>query len=94
MAYIGAIEPFTGTDFQPYQERIEAYFEANDIGVIAADASEAAIRNADRKKVQHLIAVIGKETYGILKDCCLPEKPSEKNFAEVWKILQDYYRPS
>ena len=78
MTYIGIIEAFTGNDFEAYQERLEAYFEANDIGGVNEDATESEKKAADRKMVAHAITVMDRETYDTLKDCCLPEKPMEK----------------
>ena len=60
MAYTGVIEHFAGNDFEAYQERLEAYFEANDIGSINENSSQADITKADKKKVAHTIAVMGK----------------------------------
>ena len=94
MAYVGVIESFTGSDFESYQERLEAYFLANDIGTINDDVTEEQRAVADKKKVAHTIAVIGKEAYNTLKDCCFPEKPSEKKFADICKILKEHYKPS
>ena len=51
-------------------------------------------KKADKKKVAHAIAVIGKTTYDVLKDLCLPDKPTEKSFKEVCSLLKGYYRPS
>ena len=94
MAQIGIIEPFTGSDFEAYQERLEAYFEANEIGRVGSDATEEQKKKADRKMVAHTIAVMGKESYNTLKDCCLPDKPTDKSFADICKIMQEYYKPS
>ena len=42
MSLIGVLDAFNGDDFEPYQERLEAYFTVNEIGVISdtADISE------------------------------------------------------
>ena len=32
MSFIGVLEPFDGNNFETYQERLETYFNANDIG--------------------------------------------------------------
>ena len=65
MSVIGAIENFDGNDFEPYQERLEAYFIANDIGVVTDPNDEAQKKAADKKKVAHAIAAMGKKTYDI-----------------------------
>ena len=48
---LGILEPFDGADFTDYCERLNSYFEANNIGQVADDAIEEAKRAADRKKV-------------------------------------------
>ena len=46
----GTLEPFDGADFPDYSERLNPYFITHKIGQVAADASEAAKREADKKK--------------------------------------------
>lgn len=36
----GVLEPFDGGDFIDYSERLNAYFIANNIGQVAAEANE------------------------------------------------------
>ena len=66
----GTMEPFDGADFTDYSERLNAYFIAyriaHNIGQVAADASETAEREADKKKVAVTISLIGKTAYSTL----------------------------
>ena len=62
-----------------YQERYEQYVIANDI--------------ADAKKIATLLTIIGGKTYALLRNLCLPAKPSEKTFDDLVKILKDHYSP-
>ena len=55
----GILEPFDGVDFTDYSERLNAYFIANNIGQVAADASDTAKREAGKKKVAVTISLIG-----------------------------------
>ena len=55
---VGAIEPFDGEDFNDYSERLEAYFEANDIGVVDQDDSDDERQAADKRKVATTILSI------------------------------------
>ena len=66
---------------------------ANNIGQVAADASDAAKREADKRKVAVTISLIGKQTYSTLKDLCLPNLPAEKTYDRLTEILKDYYKP-
>ena len=89
----GTLEPFDGADFTDYSERLNAYFIAHNIGQVAADASEAAKREADKKKVAVTISLIGKTAYSTLKDLCLPDLPADETYDQLTQILKDYYKP-
>ena len=66
---------------------------ANNIGQVAADASDTAKREADKRKVPVTISLIGKQTYSTLKDLCLPNLPAEKTYDQLTEILKGYYKP-
>ncbi|XP_068726314.1 uncharacterized protein [Montipora capricornis] len=89
----GILKPFDGVDFTDYSERLNSYFVANNIGQVAADASDAAKREADERKVAVTISLIGKQTYSTLKDLCLPNLPAEKTYDQLIEILKGYYKP-
>ena len=81
MALTGALEAFDGeNDFQPYQERLESYFIANDIGVVDDENNEQQTMKADKKKVAYAIAVMGKLTYDTLKDLCVARETNRQKF--------------
>ncbi|CAH3147334.1 unnamed protein product, partial [Porites evermanni] len=89
----GTLEPLDGADFTDYSERLNAYFIAHNIGQVAADTSEAAKREADKKIVAVTISMIGKTAYSTLKDLCLPDLPADKTYDQLTQILKDYYKP-
>ena len=66
---------------------------ANNIGQVAADASDTSKREADKRKVTVTISLIGKQTYNTLKDLCLPNLPAEKTYDQLTEILKGYYKP-
>ena len=76
MSLVGSPEQFSGDDFESYKERLEAFFTVNDISTTAKGADAPAVTVADKKKVAYTISIIGKDTYGFLKDLCLPNKPN------------------
>ena len=66
---------------------------ANNIGQVAADATDTAKQGADNRKVAVTVSLIGKQTYSTLKDLCLPNLPAEKTYDQLTKILKGYYKP-
>ena len=67
----GTLERIDRADFTDYSERLNVYFIAHNIGQVAADDSEAAKRETDKKKVAVTISLIGKSAYSTLKDLCI-----------------------
>ena len=73
---------------------MNAYFIAHtcNIGQVAADVTEAARREADKKKVAITILLIGKSAYSTLKDLCLPDLPADKTYDQLTEILKGYFK--
>ncbi len=99
MATYGHIEQFTGisTDWSAYQERLEQYLEANDLGAIAEveDGSNAAVVQArDSKRRAILLSVMGPKTYTLLRSLITPEKPTDKSYDEILSVLKHHYAPA
>lgn len=44
-------------------------------------------------KVPALSSLIGGKTYSLLRDLTSPEKPAEKNFEDIVKLLKDHLSP-
>ena len=86
MASLGKIEEFnpTSTNIARYLERLEQYFEANDV---PADTAEV------NKQRAILISAIGARTYDVLSDLCSPESPSTKTYTQLAAILKAHYAP-
>ena len=62
-----------------YLERIELYFEANEI--------------ADEKRVSVLLTVIGPRNYGIIRSLVAPARPKDKTYAELEAALKAHFQP-
>uniref|UniRef100_A0A1Q3FVA0 Retrotransposon gag domain-containing protein n=1 Tax=Culex tarsalis TaxID=7177 RepID=A0A1Q3FVA0_CULTA len=78
---IGSIPEFNGSvdDWNVYQERLEQFFEVNDI--------------VEQKQVALLISVIGADSYKTLRDLCHPVLPKNKSFTELCTLLRKQYSP-
>ena len=66
-------------NFVNYVERLDQYFEANDI--------------EDEKKMAVFLSVIGPGAYGILRNLVQPGLPKDKTYNELVKALTDHYMP-
>ena len=87
------LECFSGGDFEEFEERLQFYFDANDVGRITDSSTDAETAAAGRKKKSVLISSLSAAVYSILKSLCLPKKPAEKSYDEIVKLLTDYYKP-
>eukprot|EP00795_Rhopilema_esculentum_P016080 gene16080-7429_t len=47
MSLFGNLEPFEGGEFPTYKERLEAFFVANNIGIVPEDATDAVVQAAE-----------------------------------------------
>ena len=63
-----------------YAERLEQYFLANDV-------------QAQEKKRAILFSVCGASTYQLIRNLVSPQKPSEKTFDELVKLVQEHHQP-
>ena len=89
---VGEFDP-SSEIFTVYCERLEQFFVANNIGQCSEDASAEILSAADKRKVAVMISIIGKDTYGVLRDLCSPENPKDKTFEELCEILQQHFKP-
>ena len=63
-----------------YTERMQQYFAANDV------------RSADKQRAI-LLSAVGASTYQLIKSLLAPNKPSERSFDELVKLVQDHHQP-
>ena len=78
----GSISEFEGAreDWTSYTERLQQYFTANEV----TDAG---------KQRAILLSVCGAPTYQLIRNLVAPQKPNEKSFAEIVKLMSDHYQP-
>lgn len=79
MALIGEIPKFYSQydDFQVFTERLEQFFEINDV--------------AEEKKRALLITSISDDVYKTLRDVCHPVLPKNKTFDELIELLNKQF---
>ncbi|XP_062549814.1 uncharacterized protein LOC134214465 [Armigeres subalbatus] len=78
---IGSITEYNSSrdDWNVYHERLEQFFEVNDI--------------SEEKRSAFLISVIGAEAYKSLRDLCHPALPKDKPFADLCELLRKQFSP-
>ncbi|XP_078253747.1 ER membrane protein complex subunit 2 isoform X1 [Rhinoraja longicauda] len=81
MPIIGSIGEFAPKteSWSAYVERLEQFFEANDIAV--------------EKQVATLLSVMGASTYGLLRNLVQPLKPKDKSYDDIVNILKTHFEP-
>ena len=65
--------------FSSYLERVELFFNANDI--------------VDEKKVAVFLSVVGSKTYSLLRNLLAPDLPSTKTLAALVGTLKNHFEP-
>ena len=84
-ALLGKLEPFDSDqeEWTQYVERLEQFFEANDL----TGEGKAAKRRAT------FLSVIGPAPYKLLRSLLSPAKPTDKTFEELVAVLTEHYNP-
>ena len=80
---VGQMEHFdyeSGDDWPTYVERLEQYLTANSV-------------TEEKKKVAVLITVMGAKAYGLLRNLVAPDKPADKKFDDLVRIMKDHLNP-
>ncbi len=82
MATYGRVNEFdeAAEDWDSYVERLDQYFEANDVD----DAG---------KKRSILLSVCGAKTYNLVRSLTAPAKPAEKSYDALTALLKKHYNP-
>lgn len=82
---LGHIDQFdpAAEEWPQYVERLEQFFEANDI-----TGEEKAV-----KWRATFLSVVGKSAYHLLRSLLAPAKPTEKTYEELVRELTNHYSP-
>ena len=84
-ALLGQIKSFDPAqkEWPQYVETFEQFFEANEI----TGKSKVVKRRAT------FLSVVGRSSYTLLRSLVAPQKPTDKTFEELVKILSKHYSP-
>lgn len=80
-SFIGSIGYFDSAEESrnTYVERLELFVDCNDIKL--------------EKKLSTLLTAVGVMTYSLVKDLCVPVKPSSKSYDEIVKLMEEHLYP-
>ena len=86
MATFGRLESFDNSSEQwdQYIERLENFFEANDIPLDTAQV---------KKRRAILLSACGSKVYKQMSSLLAPEKPKDKEFDELVSLIKNYFSP-
>ena len=76
-----------GKDWSSYIERLDFFFEANNVGT-----TENQPENVRKREI--FLSSIGDDTYQLLRGLIAPTKPNEKTFIEIIAVLNKHFEPS
>ena len=95
---IGDLEKFTGReDFELYVERLEQFMIAHDfekLTLLDDDSNGAEVTSRDTKRRAVFISQLGAEAYSTLRNLVAPNKPTDKTYEELAKLMTDHYCPA
>ena len=81
MPTFGKLDEFNETeDWRHYIERVNHFFEANEI------------TDPDKRRSIFLVCV-GAKTYKLVGSLVAPEDPKDKSYEDLAKLLQDHFMP-
>ena len=81
MVALGKIEYCVSTeDWPQYIERLEFYLVANKV-------------TGEEMKRATLLSMIGPHTFTVLWNLLAPDKPGDKTYAQLVKVLTDHFSP-
>lgn len=82
MATIGTLAEFDqkNQSWEEYCEIMEQFFVANNID------------DGDRQRAI-LISVVGTSTYSLMRNLLSPDKPKDKTYTELVRLLKDHFDP-
>ena len=81
MPTFGKIDEYNESeDWRHYVERLNHFFEANEI-------------TDDAKQRSIFLVSVGAKTYKLIRSLVAPEDPKEKSYADMAKLVQEHFKP-
>ena len=94
--YVGRVGEFDNSKetFRAYCDRMELFFEANDLDIQGGEANAAADAKVRRKRKAIFLTEIGAETFTLLDNLLAPRKAKDVAMVECVTILEKHFNPA
>ena len=94
--YVGKVGEFDSSKetFKSYCDRMDMFFEANDLVVLGGAANAVADAAVVRKKRAIFLTEIGADSFTLVNDLLAPRSAKEVELKEITRVLKEHYNPA
>ena len=94
--YVGKVGEFDSSKetFKSYCDRMDMFFEANDLVVLGGAANAVADAAVVRKKRAIFLTEIGADSFTLVNDLLAPRSAKEVELNEITRVLKEHYNPA
>ena len=94
--YVGKVGEYDSSKetFRSYCDRMDMFFEANDLVVLGGAANAVADAAVVRKKRAIFLTELGADSFTLVNDLLAPRSAKEVELTEITRVLKEHYNPA
>ena len=94
--YVGKVGEYDSSKetFRSYLDRMDMFFEANDLVVLGGAANAVADAAVVRKKRAIFLTELGADSFTLVNDLLAPRSAKEVELTEITRVLKEHYNPA
>ena len=94
--YVGKVGEYDSSKetFSSYCDRMDMFFEANDLVVLGGAANAVADAAVVRKKRAIFLTELGADSFTLVNDLLAPRSAKEVELNEITRVLKEHYNPA
>ena len=94
--YVGKVGEYDSSKetFSSYCDRMDMFFEANDLVVLGGAANAVADAAVVRKKRAIFLTELGADSFTLVNDLLAPRSAKEVELTEITRVLKEHYNPA
>ena len=94
--YVGKVGEYDSSKetFRSYCDRMDMFFEANDLVVLGGAANAVADAAVVRKKRAIFLTELGADSFTLVNDLLAPRSAKEVELTEIARVLKEHYNPA